>query len=86
MIEANPTQPSELVTLIMMPNHNMKVKPEKITTLNFSPTKIIRDKLEKKRSDLKKVDLKRKRTKFITKIKQNQIIRDEIEKQFQSRK
>jgi hypothetical protein len=35
MIEANPTQPSELVTLIMMPNHNMKVKPKKITTLNF---------------------------------------------------
>jgi hypothetical protein len=39
-----------------------------------------------RRSDLKNVDLKRKTTKFETKIKQNQIIRDEIKNQFQSRK
>jgi hypothetical protein len=36
-----------------------------------------------RRSDLKNVDLKRKKTKFETKIKQNQIIRDEIKNQFQ---
>jgi hypothetical protein len=41
----------------------------------------------KKKSYLKNVDLKRKRTKFdITRRKKNQIIRDEIEKQFQLRK
>jgi hypothetical protein len=38
-----------------------------------------------KKRNLKNIDLKRKRTKFDTKRKK-QIIRDEIEKQFQLRK
>jgi len=42
------------------------------------------DKLEK--NDLKNINLKRKKIKFDTKTKQNKIIKDEIEKQFQSRK
>jgi hypothetical protein len=40
----------------------------------------------KKKSDLKNIDLKRKRIKFDTKTKQIQIIKDEVKKQFQSRK
>jgi hypothetical protein len=40
----------------------------------------------KKKSDLKNIDLKRKRRKFDTKTKQIQIIKDEVKKQFQSRK
>jgi hypothetical protein len=39
-----------------------------------------------KKSDLKNIDLKRNRTKFDIKRKKKQIIRDEIEKQFQLRK
>jgi hypothetical protein len=40
----------------------------------------------KKTSDLKNIDLKRKRIKFDTKTKHIKIIKDEIKKQFQSRK
>ena len=47
MIEANSVQPSEFVTQIMTPDHNVKDKHEKITVQNSRPTKIIRDKLEK---------------------------------------
>jgi hypothetical protein len=39
-----------------------------------------------KKSDLKNIDLKRNRTKFDIRRKKKQIIRDEIEKQFQLRK
>jgi hypothetical protein len=52
----------------MRSNHNVKGKQKKLTILNYKPTKIIRDKHEKinfkKKSYLKNVDLKRKRTKF----------------------
>jgi hypothetical protein len=59
-----------------------KRQTQKITIQNSQPTKIIRDKLEKtnKKKDFKNINLKRKRTKFDTERKQNQIIKDEFEK------
>jgi hypothetical protein len=56
----------------MRSDSNIKSKSEKITMQNSQPIKIIRDKLKKqikKRSGLKNIDLKRKRTKFDTKNK-----------------
>ena len=53
---------------------------------NSHPTKIIKDKIEKINSTKKRnqkeknIDLKRMMTKFNTKRKSNQIIKDEIEK------
>jgi hypothetical protein len=59
-----------------------KRQTQKITIQNSQPTKIIRDKLEKtnKKKDFKNINLKKKRTKFDTERKQNQIIKDEFEK------
>ena len=56
---------------VMGSNHNIKGKLEKIKMKNSKPTKIIRDKLEKKiqKSNLKNIDLKIKKTKFDTKKK-----------------
>ena len=59
-----------------------KRQTQKITIQNSQPTKIIRDKLEKtnKKKDFKNINLKRKKIKFDTERKQNQIIKDEFEK------
>jgi hypothetical protein len=48
-----------------------KRQTQKITIQNSQPTKIIRDKLEKKnkKKDFKNINLKRKRTKFGTERK-----------------
>jgi hypothetical protein len=47
MIQANPVQLSKLVTCIIRPDHNIKGKQKKIMS-NSQPTKITKDKIEKK--------------------------------------
>ena len=76
MVETNLVHPSELVTLIVRSNYNIKGKSGKIIMSNSQPTKIIRDKIKKTNSTKKgikkekKVDFKRMMIKF---DKKNQI-------------
>jgi hypothetical protein len=52
------------VTQIIRPNYNIKGKPKKIIMSNSQPTKVIRDKIEKKiKKKIKNIyiDLKRMR-------------------------
>jgi hypothetical protein len=46
MIEDNPVQLSKLVTCIIRPDHSIKGKQKKIS--NSQPTKITKEKIEKK--------------------------------------
>jgi hypothetical protein len=54
MVETNLVHPSELVTLIMRSNYNIKGKSGKIIMSNSQPNKIIRDKIKKKQIQQKK--------------------------------
>jgi len=60
MIEDNPVQLSKLVTCIIRPDHSIKGKQKKIS--NSQPTKITKDKIEKKNSTKEKI--KKKKCRF----------------------
>jgi hypothetical protein len=54
MVETNLVHPSELVTLIMRSNYNIKGKSGKIIMSNSQPNKIIRDKIKKNKFNKKR--------------------------------
>jgi len=56
------------VTQVMRPDYTIKGKQKKIAMSNSQPTKIIRDKIEKKQKKNKKIKIKIMRTKFDTQL------------------